>query len=366
MSNPLSMSLLLRILCAVWYAVAGLGLFLILLNRTLIQMKDGKVKGLATLVTFVVAPIGAGLIGLSIGPSAWALVPALIIAGIMVGEVRRLAIRRRFHGTQPVVDGIGSRQSLRHFLTTTDLVVARYTITVDSWSGRQLRIAHLSDFHIGANLPLSYFEHVVEKANEAAPDLVFLTGDFVAAHRHTSLLPGLLARLHSRYGVYATLGNHDYWAGAEDIARVVAGAGAHLLRNSYHRIEIEGTDGVVMGGCEIPWNTGPWESPPIRPGELALALSHTPDNIYRLSSEGWHAVFGGHYHGGQIRLPVLGPLVVPSRYGRRFDQGHFVVQGTHLFVSTGIGTASAARIYCPPDIFIVDIKGQGLGSDVSG
>src|SRR5512139_3984014 len=103
MSNPLSMSLLLRILCAAWYAVAGLGLFLIFLNRTLIQMKDGKIKGLATLVTFVIVPLGAGLTGLSIGPSPWSMLPILIIVGIAVGEVRRIAIRRQFRGTQPQV-----------------------------------------------------------------------------------------------------------------------------------------------------------------------------------------------------------------------------------------------------------------------
>lgn len=350
-----STSTLLCILAAALYATAGLGLFLIVLNRILIQMKDGALKGLATLVTFVAVPIGAGLIGLSMGPSPWAIVPTLTLAGIAVGEIRRLAIRRQFRGTPPVVDG-NAGQSLRHVLTTTDLVVARYTITVGGWSGNRLRIAHLSDFHVGARLPLGYFERVIERANEAEPDLVFLTGDFVAAHRYASLLPGLFARLHSRYGIYATLGNHDYWAGAESVACVIGDTGIHLLRNTNHHIQVDGGANLLIGGCEAPWSTDHRPSPSIRPGELALALSHTPDNIYRLSDEGWHVVFGGHYHGGQIRLPILGPLVVPSRYGRRFDQGHFVVRSTHLFVSAGVGTASAVRIYCPPDIFIVDIE----------
>jgi predicted MPP superfamily phosphohydrolase len=363
-SGLLSVHFLLRILSAALYAAAGLGLFLLFLNRILIQMKDGRVKGVATLVTFVIVPLGAGLIGLSIGPSSWVLLPIFIITGIAVGEGKRIVIRRKFRGTQPTVDG-NTRQSLRHILTTTDLVVARYAIAVNSWPGPRLRIAHLSDFHVGGSLPPSYFEHVIEKANQAEPDLVFLTGDFVASHKHVSLLPKLLTRLHSRYGVYATLGNHDYWAGAEEIAKVVGDAGAHLLRNTHYRIQIEGTAGVLLGGCEIPWNTNPWHSPSIGPDELALALSHTPDNIYRLSDEDWHAVFGGHYHGGQIRLPLLGPLVVPSRYGRRFDRGHFIVRGTHLFVSAGVGTASAARIYCPPDISIVDIAGSN-GAQANG
>jgi predicted MPP superfamily phosphohydrolase len=345
-----------RLLCGALYAAAGLGLFLIFLNRTLIQMKDGAAKGAATLVTFVIVPTGAAVLGLVMGPSLWNLLPVTIIVGILIGEVRRVMIRRRYQGSPPsIVEA--APHSLGHILTTTDLVVAHYTIRVDDWLGDRLRVVHLTDFHVGENLPLSYFEHVIEKANTAGPDLIFLTGDFVATHQYSSQLAGLLSQLHSRFGVYATLGNHDYWAGSDEIAPAVTGAGAHILSNTSHRIQVDGGASVLLGGCEIPWGIGRWQAPPIQTGDLALALSHTPDNIYRLSGEGWHAVFGGHYHGGQLCLPYLGALVVPSAYGRRFVQGHFVVGGTHLFVSAGVGTASSVRIYCPPDILIVDIEG---------
>jgi uncharacterized protein len=89
-----------------------------------------------------------------------------------------------------------------------------------------------------------------------------------------------------------------------------------------------------------------------------LMLSHTPDNVYDLGDLGADAVFAGHTHGGQIRLPGLGALIVPSRYGRRFDRGHFVVDDTHLFVSAGIGAdAPALRLWCPPEIVVVDFVG---------
>ncbi|MBN1427053.1 MAG: metallophosphoesterase [Anaerolineae bacterium] len=357
-SSSLLIPLLLRLMCAALYAGAGMGIFLIFLNRMLIQMKDGAIKGLATFVTFVIIPIGAALIGFALGPSNWALFPALLITGILIGEIRRLIIRRRFRGTPPnIIETVP--QSLRRALTTTDLVIANYTLAVDSWQGDHLRVAHLTDFHIGESLPISYFEDVIKRSNDARPDLVFLTGDFVAGRHHASMLSGLLAHLRSRYGIYAVLGNHDYWAGADDIAQAIGNCGITLLRDIHCRVQIDGSTNVLIGGCEIPWRLNNWQPPSIQPGELAIALTHTPDNIYRLSSEGWHAVFSGHYHGGQIRLPYLGPLVIPSIYGRRFDQGHFIVRGTHLLVSAGVGTASAARIYCPPDIFIVDIIGKG-------
>jgi predicted MPP superfamily phosphohydrolase len=87
-------------------------------------------------------------------------------------------------------------------------------------------------------------------------------------------------------------------------------------------------------------------------------LTHTPDNVYRLSRLGFAAIFAGHSHAGQIRLPVIGPLVVPSRYGRRFDHGRFIVNGTHLFVTAGIGSAEPPiRLWCHPDVLIVDVAG---------
>ena len=67
------------------------------------------------------------------------------------------------------------------------------------------------------------------------------------------------------------------------------------------------------------------------------------------------AVFTGHYHAGQVVLPVFGSLVIPSRYGRRFNHGHFKVDDTDLFVTAGMGASSPPlRIYCQPEIIVVD------------
>jgi uncharacterized protein len=79
--------------------------------------------------------------------------------------------------------------------------------------------------------------------------------------------------------------------------------------------------------------------------------------VFSYSRMGAAAMFTGHYHGGQFRLPFLGALVVPSTHGRRFDRGHFKVGPTHLFVSAGMGCAAPAyRIYCPPDFYVVDLE----------
>jgi predicted MPP superfamily phosphohydrolase len=114
---------------------------------------------------------------------------------------------------------------------------------------------------------------------------------------------------------------------------------------------------VRLCGTDAPW--GPTFEPPGSDAAATLVLSHTPDNVYELAERGATVVFAGHTHGGQFRLPVLGALVVPSRYGRRFDRGHFAVEGTHLFVSAGVGSeAPALRLWCPPELVVVDLVGD--------
>ena len=159
-------------------------------------------------------------------------------------------------------------------------------------------------------------------------------------------------------GDYAVLGNHDHWTDPEQIQALLArkghpDAGEHVRG----RIELDGQP-IQLIGCDyggfadirIP-------EIPSRP-VLKLVLCHTPDAIYELARAGADAVFSGHNHAGQARIPWLGPLIVPSRLGRLFDHGHFVVEGAHLFVSSGVGAATPPlRFYCQPDIFVVDVAG---------
>jgi predicted MPP superfamily phosphohydrolase len=116
--------------------------------------------------------------------------------------------------------------------------------------------------------------------------------------------------------------------------------------------------GVRLCGTEAPW--GPALDREAVAQDAAeplplVALTHTPDNVYALHELGAAAVFAGHTHGGQMRLPVLGAIIVPSVYGRRFDLGHFNVEGTQLYVSAGVGADEPPlRIYCPPELVEVD------------
>ena len=347
----LSVSLILSVL-------AGACIYLMLLNRYMLLIEDGGSKKLILRASLVAIGLGALLFGWWAAGTLWMLLPIGVLIAVLAGEVRRSIIRRR-HAGEPPIETANAGVSWRTPITTTDLAVYRYALTAPGWRGRDLRIVHLSDLHVNGDLSAEYYRSALLRAAEARPDLLIYTGDMVTKVEYAAALPDVLSVAKGRLATLAILGNHDYWAGAAQVKQAVRAAGVTLLGDSCLRLAVDGHR-MTICGYEGPWSRGTWQPPPVAPGELALMLTHTPDNIYRLSRLGYAAVFAGHYHAGQVRLPWLGSLVVPSRYGRRFDHGHFVVNGTHLFVSAGIGSAvPPRRVYCQPDLFIVDIKGAG-------
>jgi hypothetical protein len=281
--------------------------------------------------------------------------------------VRRILLRRALAGGPPV-EVQPPESGVLHPFTTTDVVIRRFRVALPGWTGPAFRIAHLSDLHVTPCLPESYYRRVLEMTEGVQADLVFLTGDFVSRVDAVPALARLLRPL-GRIGTYAVLGNHDYWVGADEIRAALQEAGIRPLGDETVQTEVGGGT-VRITGCEHPWSGRGCAVPAGGEGTLRLVLSHTPDNIYRLTRQSAHMVFSGHNHAGQLRIPWLGSVIVPSRYGRRFDHGHFVVNGTHLFVTSGVGAAHPPlRVYCHPDIFVVEVTGEeevsGFGCQVS-
>lgn len=357
-----------RILPAVFGVLAGQVIFFVWINRILSVLRSrvskpliagfswiGLLGGLGALGWWLPSPNGAWLIG-----AIWAL--------IISREVWQRLVSHRMHSTRPVeVRRIYPPQhppplDLRHPITSSDLLLHHFDVHLngtakDGYPPRRLRIAQLSDLHANPDLPEEMYHLAVAEINTAEPDLVFLTGDYVGEAQYTWMLPGLLSDLRARHGIYAILGNHDHWAGTEPIVKHLEQLQIVYLGNGQRLIQIDGLPQLRLIGCESPWNrTGIEPVAPAQNGEILLALSHSADHVYRFSELGASAVFSGHYHAGQFRLPGFGALIIPSKYGRRFDHGHFRVGETHLFVSAGMGCdRPSIRLYCPPDFFIIDL-----------
>jgi len=334
--------------------IAG-SLYVTIINRVLGQLCNRWGKMLVFILSFVL--IFGGMIAVALRlllvQAQWLLIIPLVV--IAINELYHQFVKRRNRGEQAVRIS-GETPSIFRPVNTTDLQIYQYEIMLDDLPMDQLRVVHLSDLHVNHAIPAEYYHSVVNQASKAEPDLIFISGDFVTSWKYLSLLSDILKPLKARAGIYAILGNHDYWVGKDGVLNVLAAAGITMLGDQTESIQMNGNASITLCGYERPWG-GRKELPELDEGEFALALSHTADHIYKLNHSGIRAVFSGHYHAGQFQVPFFGPVVIPSAYGRRFAHGHYKVNGTHLFVSAGIGADEPSlRLYCPPDLFVVDFK----------
>src|SRR5204862_2202056 len=139
--------------------------------------------------------------------------------------------------------------------------------------------------------------------------------------------------------VFAVLGNHDGWHGPV-LRPLLESKGIHVLDDEAFSIETRGTRFCVLGLADDEVRTrSASESLAIAPpGIPLLVLVHEPDIFAELDARP-SLTLAGHTHGGQVRLPFIGPPVVRSRFKARYAAGHIVEAGRHLFVTTGIGTS---------------------------
>jgi predicted MPP superfamily phosphohydrolase len=278
----------------------------------------------------------------------------LVALALLAAEGRRAWLGYRAWAEQRGVPPI----ELFRPITTTDLELVHFDVKLPGLGVPRLRVVHVTDLHITEALPNDYYAGLSRRIAAREPDLLVFTGDYLSLIERLPLLEAWLAGVpHARYGNYAVLGNHEHWLDAERLRATLGKAGITPLSGSCTTVPVaSGT--VRLCGTEAPWGPGLTRAAidAGAPGTSPLfVLTHTPDNVYPLHDLGASVVFAGHTHGGQMRVPVFGALVVPSKYGRRFDVGRFDVEGTELFVSAGVGADEPPlRIYCPPELLEAD------------
>lgn len=223
------------------------------------------------------------------------------------------------------------------------------------WNG--LTILHLSDVHYHGTPSRAFHERVGSEIETRwpRPDLVCLTGDYVDTDEHHAWIGPLLGRLHGTEWNFAILGNHDVKHNPERVREALVSSGYRVLGNGWQEATIRGVRCVMVG------HEGPWFDPPpdlaAAPAEgFRLCLSHTPDNFYWGQANRVNLMLCGHVHGGQIRLPVISSIFVPSVYGRRFDMGVFEGQGTTMVVGRGLSGKEPLRFRCHPQVIRITLK----------
>jgi uncharacterized protein len=221
-----------------------------------------------------------------------------------------------------------------------------------------LQIVQLSDFHFARSFERRFFDRVVDLCREWTADLLVVTGDIVETDDVIDWIEPVLSRLDARLGKFAVLGNHDHHHRPQEVERALAQSGFVVLEGRWTTVASGGST-IALGGTSAPWGPpiNPLSAPP---ADLRILLSHSPDLLYQAQDWGVDVMFSGHNHGGQIRLPLVGAVFMPSRYSRRFDRGFFQAKKTLLYVSEGIAGKHPIRYGCPPEIsrFVLKQKPQ--------
>ncbi len=225
-------------------------------------------------------------------------------------------------------------------LEPTNLRIAKLALN----DGGPLRFAHFTDFHYKGNT--AYAEHFVRTINSLDPAFVCFTGDLVEEKRFAAEALAFIRQI--KVPVYGSPGNHDYRSEAPFAAYEEAfgtTGGAWLVDRSVvipeHGLEIVGMAMVGIHALQ-----------PAR-AQRRLLLLHYPEMADTLGGPRFDLILSGHSHGGQVRIPFYGALVLPWGVGP-YDLGYFESKGGPLYVNPGIGTYYFPwRFNCRPEITVV-------------
>jgi predicted MPP superfamily phosphohydrolase len=205
----------------------------------------------------------------------------------------------------------------------------------------------------------------VERTNAAQADLVLLLGDLVTmgvlggSFVEPEPIAAVLGKLRAPAGVWAVLGNHDRSYDGPRVQRALEAVGIRALEDT--AVALMTTSGPLwLAGVSDFW-TGRHDvaraiatvADTVNP---VILITHNPDIFPRVPARVL-LTLAGHTHGGQVRLPILGAPIVPSRFGPRYTKGQIVEGGRHLYVSSGIGTSFLpVRFRVPPTIFVLTVR----------
>jgi predicted MPP superfamily phosphohydrolase len=217
-----------------------------------------------------------------------------------------------------------------------------------------LRIVHMSDLHFTGLVGKAYFHEVVRISNNLAPDIVAITGDIVDRVQCVSWGPEILGQLCAKYGVYAILGNHDLYVDEAHLRRTLADCGLIDVGRRWVCVNVRGEE-ITVAGNELPWFT-PAADLENCPRQFRILLAHSPDQLQWARTRNVNLMLSGHTHGGQICLPVLGPIFAPTAKGVKYIYGLYYAAPTILHVTRGVSAEYPLRWNCAPEIALLTLR----------
>ncbi len=220
-----------------------------------------------------------------------------------------------------------------------------------------LKIAHLSDLHVGSLTSHQFIRSAVEMAQAERPDLVLMTGDFVC---YSPKFVPLLGQLVSGFAVptVCVLGNHDYWTDGHGVAAELLHEQYTVLRNQNTRLWLKGAPLTIVGLDDAVTRQSDVHKAfsGVHPSDSRIVLSHVPSLIDPISELGPGLVLAGHTHGGHVQIPGLTNLVF-RKLGQHYVRGFYRVRDSLLYVNSGVGSSSVPiRAGAPAELAILTLR----------
>ncbi len=359
-------------------AVGWCGAFVFTYNRTFAKLHESKVK---KLVAFAMLPAGCmiGLacalaLGTSLGDAlngvGFAFAVATMRHALRQRRVESLDARRAKITQTRLRPGADIGWSALGFLETfvlrlaapwnqpTALRVKTYRVRVPDLPAEfdGYRVLHMTDFHIHRTLTDAYYRSSVDAANDLAPDLILLGGDYITKATHIARVHELLAGLKSKDGILAIRGNHDFWTQPDAVAKELAQIGARVLSNECATVS-RGESELRIVGIEAPFIPLSHREMVvlITEGRPHIALIHTPDAFPLAEELGAAVALAGHTHGGQVRLPFFGTTLSSTTMGAGYAYGSNRLGRMLCITSAGVGSFVPLRLFCPPEMILLQL-----------
>lgn len=270
--------------------------------------------------------------------------------------------RRKFFYTG-LFGGIGASYTYARYIEPYRLSITRKNILIPDLPASLdgTIVAQLTDFHFEPDTHGDLISEAIAVTNAEKPDLIALTGDYITDNEKPfhQLIPHL-AKLESKHGTYAVLGNHDAWYGrTSSFKKGFKQAGIEFLHNQgtsirigSEKVFIAGTNSALSNWFNLPATFKGHQKEPI------LALVHEPDTFDDIVSK--HPVslqLSGHTHGGQCRVPLIGYAPAKVELGKKYIYGEHALNDSRLFVSRGIGTTTLnVRFACRPEVVFLTLR----------
>jgi hypothetical protein len=253
-------------------------------------------------------------------------------------------------------------------LTTTYLSISSPHLPANT---PPIRLLHLSDLHV--ERLTSREIKLLELIDQAQPDLIVITGDFLNLSYVDDPIARaevrkILMKLNAPYGVYATLGSPPVDRRVTTPS-LFEGTAIRLLRDEVAVLNFaDGRTLSLIGmDCDhdLAGDTRIFEAlfKLAPPDSARVLLYHSPELMPEAQKYPLDLYLCGHTHGGQIRMPLYGAILTSSALGKRYEMGRYVEQDTTLYISRGIGleglSAVRMRLLCPPEIILFTLNGNG-------